>query len=315
MIKSIIGQQFGRLTVIDEKKGGKVVCLCVCGNIKECHKSTVVHGKTTSCGCAQKEAVSKANTKDLTGQKFGALTVIKQVENRVLKSGVSITQWLCKCECGNEKIVRPECLRQGGTRSCGCLKSRVSSERFSSKLEGQRFGKLLVLERAGSFIGSDGAKYSQWLCRCDCGTFKTVRGHDLVRGSVTSCGCSISRGEEEVRLILNSNKVTFDTQYKFDDLRSEKGRMLQFDFAVLGNSKELLCLIEYNGIQHYVEQPMGFGQQQREVTDSQKRQYCTDHEIPFFVISYLDNIEESIIKIINQLNIPYANTVPSLIAN
>ena len=53
---------------------------------------------------------------DLTGKKFGRLTVIKRVEND--KSGFS--QWLCKCDCGNEKIVRATSLLKGEIVSCRC---------------------------------------------------------------------------------------------------------------------------------------------------------------------------------------------------
>ena len=54
---------------------------------------------------------------DLTGQKFGRLTVIERVENA--KDGQAC--WLCKCECGNTKRVKARDLRRGNTRSCGCL--------------------------------------------------------------------------------------------------------------------------------------------------------------------------------------------------
>ena len=55
---------------------------------------------------------------DLTNKKFGKLLVIKRVENN--KYGKS--QWLCKCDCGNKKIVSSHCLKSGDTKSCGCLK-------------------------------------------------------------------------------------------------------------------------------------------------------------------------------------------------
>lgn len=52
-------------------------------------------------------------------------------------------------------------------------------------LVGKRFGSLLVIERKGS----DEKGQSLWFCRCDCGTEKVVRGHDL-KGGTKSCGCS-----------------------------------------------------------------------------------------------------------------------------
>ena len=53
---------------------------------------------------------------DLTGMKFGKLTAIKRVENS--KSGQ--TRWLCRCDCGNEVIVRAADLKNEHTISCGC---------------------------------------------------------------------------------------------------------------------------------------------------------------------------------------------------
>lgn len=62
---------------------------------------------------------------DLTGQKFGRLTVIKRVENAKDRHA----SWLCKCDCGNEKIICGKSLRSGITLSCGCLKSENTIKR------------------------------------------------------------------------------------------------------------------------------------------------------------------------------------------
>ena len=52
---------------------------------------------------------------DLTGQKFGKLTVIKRVENDKFKN----VMWLCRCECGNIKKIRGFQVKK--SKSCGCL--------------------------------------------------------------------------------------------------------------------------------------------------------------------------------------------------
>ena len=63
---------------------------------------------------------------DLTGQRFGRLTVIKRVENNGKK-----VMWLCRCDCGNETTVFSGCLRAGHTKSCGCLNIyRIKERRF-----------------------------------------------------------------------------------------------------------------------------------------------------------------------------------------
>ena len=65
---------------------------------------------------------------DLTGQRFGKLTVIERAENHVQPSGKQYVQWLCKCDCGNETIIRGANLKKGHTKSCGCLqKEKVTT--------------------------------------------------------------------------------------------------------------------------------------------------------------------------------------------
>ena len=54
---------------------------------------------------------------DLTGQKFGRLTVIRKAEN----PSEAHIKWLCECECGNFITTRGTSLRSGITKSCGCL--------------------------------------------------------------------------------------------------------------------------------------------------------------------------------------------------
>jgi hypothetical protein len=51
-------------------------------------------------------------------------------------------------------------------------------------IKGQRFGRLIVLNRDGTLNGN-----ATWVCECDCGTVKVVRGNNLRNGSTDSCGC------------------------------------------------------------------------------------------------------------------------------
>lgn len=53
---------------------------------------------------------------DLTGKKFGRLTVIKFAHSKNRKS-----YWVCKCDCGNETITRSDSLKEGKVKSCSCL--------------------------------------------------------------------------------------------------------------------------------------------------------------------------------------------------
>lgn len=101
---------------------------------------------------------------DLSGKRFGKLTVIKICSRKGwIKGGTrQAIYWLCKCECGKEIRVRGQSLRVGKTKSCGkkCLLSLV----------GKRFGKVVVVEKLGR-IGKRNSSYKErhYKCRCDCG--------------------------------------------------------------------------------------------------------------------------------------------------
>ena len=58
---------------------------------------------------------------DLTGRRFGQLTVLCQAEDYVSPQGQHYAQWLCQCDCGSTpKIVHQSSLKNGDTTSCGC---------------------------------------------------------------------------------------------------------------------------------------------------------------------------------------------------
>ena len=65
---------------------------------------------------------------DLTGQKFGRLTVINREEN----DNRGRARWRCKCECGNIVVVASSSLRSGHTVSCGCYNRDKCIERHTT---------------------------------------------------------------------------------------------------------------------------------------------------------------------------------------
>lgn len=65
---------------------------------------------------------------DLQGKRFGKLLVIE----RASKTGDFPIKWLCKCDCGSQKQVISANLTNATTKSCGCLRSEMSSKRFKT---------------------------------------------------------------------------------------------------------------------------------------------------------------------------------------
>lgn len=58
---------------------------------------------------------------DITGDRYGRLTVIGRAPNYLKRNGRPYTAWFCSCDCGNQAIVLSINLRRQRTRSCGCL--------------------------------------------------------------------------------------------------------------------------------------------------------------------------------------------------
>ena len=115
--KDLLGKRFGKLTVVELLPEGKCRCVCDCGNEKIMNAASLKQG-TQSCGCLRFKPRD-----DLTGKRFGRLTVISY-ERREGKCSA----WRCKCECGKETLVARANLIEGRTRSCGCLREEKLNE-------------------------------------------------------------------------------------------------------------------------------------------------------------------------------------------
>ena len=81
---------------------------------------------------------SSMNNLDISGHKYGKLSVVKRAADREYKSR-SCAMWLCVCECGNETTVALSSLRSGNTKSCGCLHQNAwdgrKTQRIGNKTE------------------------------------------------------------------------------------------------------------------------------------------------------------------------------------
>lgn len=184
--KNITGIRFERLVAIQvyekpkPKSGYKWLCRCDCG--KECvvSSSSLINGNTKSCGCLHKERTSKANRINLVGKIFGRLTVKRFY--KVNKWNQSV--WECECSCSKVTYVQGGELTSGDTKSCGCYKSELTTERSRSILKGLTFGNLRVED-----YNSTKNKIAYWNCVCSCGGKVVVRSADLINGHTKSCGC------------------------------------------------------------------------------------------------------------------------------
>lgn len=213
---------------------------------------------------------------DLTGQRFGRLTVVEKDKNKKTSTG---SYWICQCDCGNIKSVRSAHLRKGKIVSCGCFNKEKMTLYKADDLTNQRFGMLTAIKRSER-QDSDGRIY--WDCICDCGNHVRVIAKDLKSGHTGSCGCKHqSFGEKEIEELLKSNSIRYQSQYRFNDFKQRI-----YDFALLDYENKVLRLIEFDGEQHFKSVEHWEDLKNVQSRDKEKNQYALLHNIPLIRIPY-----------------------------
>lgn len=275
--------KYGKLTAKEYLGKSMWKCICDCGQEKVVYGGHLESGHTKSCGC-----IRPPRTK-LYGQIFGRLTVLDWEGNG---------KWRCLCECGNEVLVQTDNLKSGNTKSCGCLQKDRASEASYVSLVGNRYGKLIVLER----VVNNHFGHVCYRCKCDCGGITIVDATNLRNGITNSCGCLKSKGEMIINNWLQEHKINFISQYSHTEIVLESGRRPFFDFAIFNSDGNIKCFVEYNGKQHYQATGGWNTEEQFKITqnrDNQKRAWCEKLNIPLYIIRYDEDIEkvlECIIK-------------------
>jgi hypothetical protein len=231
------------------------------------------------------------NFVDLVGQTYGSLTVIKIANEKPIR-------WECKCSCGNIVIVKTAPLKNGHTRSCGCLVKKTKSAK-SIDSRSQLIGSIY---NSWTVIGVDTNETFKVQCQCDCGTIRSVSKHSLLKGISKCCGCitPIYKTEEDCRAVLE--RITGYSWPKNRILRNpETNALLEFD----GYCKELKMAFEYDGEQHYKDQSFGknsFSLEKRQQMDLLKDNLSKQAGIKLLRIPFWEkgNLEEFISKVLEE---------------
>jgi len=134
-MKDFTNEKFGKWTALYpvEKKGASYwYCRCDCGTEREVSEANLKRGRSTSCGKCNKSS-------DLTGKRFHKLVVLERDFSVQAKDA----HWKCQCDCGNIKTVSGKHLKDGTTKSCGCLRKERGAIMCASRaknLTGSVFG-------------------------------------------------------------------------------------------------------------------------------------------------------------------------------
>lgn len=295
-MNSIIGKRFGKLTVchrdntreLKEKeeirKGLRkstkeyYICKCDCGKEISVAKEKLNENRK-SCGCHKKKYCF--DDPKYIGRKYGDWTILEYSDKK----------FLCECKCGSRKHVDAYNLIGGYTKDCGCgrkkkmstIKSKYSEKEIINKV----FGRLTVISRAKN----DKHGKKRYVCKCDCGNTVTVTAQCLYSGHTQSCGCLISKGNEELKKALEIIDCDYKSEYHVR-LDNEDIPWMRFDAYV----ESMRLAIEFDGEQHF--RPVDFGgygdQSANEnyektiVRDNIKRRYCDDNKITLLRIPYTE---------------------------
>lgn len=115
------------------------------------------------------------NIPDYSGQRYGLVTALEYVPST--GSQYRGARWKFQCDCGNVFVEVMTNIKRRREASCGCGLRGTAKD-----LSGMRFGRLLACERYPQYKNSE----TYYLCICDCGKNKVMRGADLHRR--VSCG-------------------------------------------------------------------------------------------------------------------------------
>ena len=121
----IVGQKYGMLTVealADPSSNGsrRWLCQCDCGNIHEATTGNLKSGHATNCGCGK--------SPDLSGQKFGQITVICRSKSKRKCGNKLVVEWKCQCDCGAIVYRTTDQLTNEKDRKCADCSHKNSAE-------------------------------------------------------------------------------------------------------------------------------------------------------------------------------------------
>lgn len=240
----LTGKDFGYWHVIeraenDARGRARWICKCTaCGKIKVVDGSHLRSGRSTNCGCVRMEKMRQANIKNEQGKTYGYLYVEREATKdecpRIDKEGI---YWNCTCtKCGRRNvIVFGDYLRNGDTKSCGCMNS-INESKICQMLDHlgikyeqqQKFNDLSSTGRACDVLPFDIAVYNNntllYLIEYDGiqhfedghfhNTLEVTRKNDLIKNKYCF--------DHNIPLI----RIPYDAEYTLDDLKLETTRFL-----------------------------------------------------------------------------------------
>jgi hypothetical protein len=262
-----------------------------CGNIYSVKPSFFLGGnRCPKCARNSKKTTSqyKSDVYDLVGSEYVVLGEYKHSKSKINKLHV---------KCGSEFLVAPnDFLRGGRCPHCSPVAMKTT-EQFKQDVYNLVQDEYIVL---GEYKGVK-RKLTMRHCIENCNYEWDILPTNFLKG--TRCPkCCESKGEKRISDFLDKYKVNYKRQYRIDECRNIYP--LPFDFAIFDERDQLLYLIEYDGVQHFIPIETFGGNERFNYTrenDQIKSKFCNKNNLNLIRISYLDfeNIDEILLKIPN----------------
>lgn len=246
----LIGKRYGRLVVTEQAEGrytpnGSYIvywkCKCDCGKEAKIAGNKLRSGHTQSCGCLKKE-YRNSNYKNLTGQRFGRLTVIDYIPEDQRQS--KQYAWLCRCDCGNETKGCAYKLKNGLQQSCGCLKEEMKHHIGEVTRKYKHSNKRLYGVYKMMHNRCEDHKHREWMNYGGrgikvCSEWSGDNGYDAFAEWAVSTGYDDKAGRGEITL----DRIDTDGDYAPDNCRWVSNERQQ-------NNRRNNVVLEYNGEKH-----------------------------------------------------------------
>ena len=210
------------------------------------------------------------------------------------------------CKCGREfktsyakfRNSKHQC-QKCSQRDANEFKCKYTYEYVNDLLK--EHGEKLLTPKTSDYI----IRKSDIEIKCSCGEIYMTQLAIVLDYDKFCCNdCSfakipLSLGELKISEYLSNNKINFKEQFSFDDCKYKY--VLRFDFAIFDTNDNLICLYEYDGIQHFKPFDYYGGVDTFnliKIRDNIKNTYCMDNNIKLIRIPYtqINNIEEILNK-------------------
>lgn len=303
------------LTLITKEyknKEQKLDYICHCGNQATTTYGTVRNG-LIGCKKCRYKAISESSLrytiKDAKEifEKEGYILIDQDLDKKISTNNDRLKY---KCPKGHEHdMILAKFMAH---RRCPTCNNENQRERYQHDYE---YVKNIFKEKGAELLSEEYVNMNTKIkYKCQCGHISetTLGNYSKIKGC-PNCA-EKSKGEALIKSYLINNNIIFKMQFCFNDCKNKKA--LPFDFALLSNNGELLCLIEYDGEQHFT--PVDFAGKGEEwareqfevnkIKDQIKNNYCRDNDIkliriPYWEYSNIENIlKHYLIELIENFN-------------